>query len=271
KLNNGVYCYAKIQVPLDGSIALAEEKILNQLLEQPERELQVEYPENGSTDPCANGYSNGSIKVKIWGGTPNADGKYNVQWTNGNDVLDVSNIEIKDEVDEQGRVYKANYLTLSNIPLGTYYLTVTDDNFDDATDEQGCTIINSEWTLNQPEPLSIEIEESKSISCYGETGGELIAHAEGGVELEVTDNGGLPYYYTWKKKNEEGNWITLSETSEKLSDIGSGVYAVNIKDAKGIIIGRSENNVVVEPEDVTYTLTEPELLEIKHNSKIDVY
>src|SRR5690606_20548103 len=113
--------------------------------------------------------------------------------------------------------------------------------------------------------------ESKSISCYGETGGELIAHAEGGVELEVTDNGGLPYYYTWKKKNEEGNWITLSETSEKLSDIGSGVYAVNIKDAKGIIIGRSENNVVVEPEDVTYTLTEPELLEIKHNSKIDVY
>src|SRR5690606_22858881 len=205
KLNNGVYCYAKEKVPLEnGLFGLGEETIRTAKLTQPERKLQIEYV--NVVEPTAFGNNNGSIKARIEGGTMFDDNTYEFAWHNseGDPIL------TDFETDYQfGQGY---FITLKNIPADTYYLTVWDKNYSQATYTQGCTILNSVKELIQPEPLSLIFEEAESISCFNDENGELIAHASGGVELEITDNNGLPYYYTWKKKNEQGAWITLSET-----------------------------------------------------------
>src|SRR5690606_28042641 len=97
------------------------------------------------------------------------------------------------------------FITLKNLRANTYYLTVRDKNYDsDANNNQGCTIINSERKLDQPDLLSMTFEEARKIACFNDDNGELIVHAQGGVPLKVTDNGGLPYYYTWNKKDDAG-------------------------------------------------------------------
>ncbi len=266
KLENGVYCYAKNQEVLDdGSIALGAEKILTAILTQPERSLQVEYLKDGSKEPLAYGYSDGVIKAKIWGGIPKENGQYTVEWKNSSgDVLTISNVEIVDQVDEQGKTYKANYLTLEGIPSDYYYLTVYDNNYEFATERMGCYVESSEYFLDEPEKLIVEIKETKNISCNSEniysdpySNGELTAEGQGGVQLNFMDNGGLLYYYTWNKKDENGHWQELSEQGPILTDASAGEYRVIITDA---------NEIETE---YFYTLQQPDLLEIKY-SKTDL-
>lgn len=260
KLRNGVYCYAKNQEVLeDGPIGLGEEKILTTILTQPERKLQVEYVHY--KEPLAFGYKDGVIKAKIWGGTPNADGQYNVEWKNNdNEILDISNVEIVNEVDEGGKSYKANILTLEGIPTGYYYLTVYDNNHEPAIDRQGCYVNNSEYFLDEPEELLVEIIETEHISCNSEniysdpySDGELTATARGGVQLGTTDNRGLPYYYEWSKKDNGGEWELLgNEIDSVLTGITAGEYRVIITDANEITTEQS------------YTIAQPDLLKITY-------
>src|SRR5690606_27278223 len=133
-----------------------------------------------------------------------------------------------------------------------YRLTVTDKNFDDATSTAGCTINNSQYELNEPASISINIQETNSISCSSENvndepygDGQLTANVTGGVQLGASDNGGLPYYYTWKKRDELGVWqILADEQGSSISNLNAGEYAVNVMDANGNVSGTYSNTTL---------------------------
>lgn len=221
-------------------------------------------------EPSAFGFSNGRIRAKITGGTPLSNDRYNYTWKheNGTSWTTFSDVRNND----------GWFLTLENAIVGTYFLTVTDVNHVNAIDKMGCTIINAEFTLNEPPLLTLFLEETKVISCNNtntfsdpSSDGELTAKATGGVPLGQFDNNGLLYYYTWKKKDINGNYqMLVGEKSPVLSNVDTGEYAVNIMDSKGITIGTYTNNTLVAATDETYTLNQPTLLEISLD-KVNVF
>ena len=221
--------------------------------------------------PTFAGATNGWIKATIMGGTPLADGSYTFLWE------DASNTNLVAQVTPvvDGNAYE---LTLNDIGEGTYFLTIEDANHTLTTDNANCTIIESDYLLEDPEPLSATISIQTPISCnssntYSDpfSDGVLACTAEGGVQLQATDNNGLPYYYTWKKETSPGVWTVLSsQTTDVATGLGVGNYAVNVEDANGIIIGTYVNNVLVTPTDVTFQFNEPPLLELSL-AKQDVY
>jgi gliding motility-associated-like protein len=144
------------------------------------------------------GLSDGAINLTIGGGTPG----YTYLWSNGATTED-----------------------LSNVPSGTYGVTVTDAN--------GCQILSS-ITLIQPTLLTQSVssfvyQSGTNISCFGEN--------DGSVDLVV--NGGNPTYsYVWSN----------GATTQDLTGLVAGTYTVTITDLNGCSIPS------------TITLTEPTLL-----------
>lgn len=239
------------------------------LIDIPKEPLKIVFT---PTEPTGFGFSDGQILAHVTGGTSFNNTYASFVWKHENGTV---------WADVSTATYSANegwFLTLNNAITGTYFLTVKDVNYNDAIDKDGCTIVNEEFTLNQPPALSLSLEETNTISCNNtntfnnpSSDGELTATATGGVPLGAFDNNGLLYYYTWKKKDIHGNYQVLSgENSPILSNIDAGEYAVNIKDANGIVIGDYANNYLTSAIDITYSLKQPELLEISLN-KVDVF
>ena len=223
-----------------------------------------------SVEPTAFGFSDGRIRAQITGGTPLGDGRYNYTWTHSNGTTWTT---FTDEVTKDGW-----FLTLENAIVGTYKLTVTDANYDEATNRTGCTIIEEVFTLEEPPLLELSLAETSPVSCHNTntfndpwSDGELTAIVSGGVPLKPTDNNGLKYYYTWKKETSPGIWKELvTQTTNVATGLDLGNYAVNIIDANDIIIGTYTNNVLVTPTDELYTLNQPNLLQIAL-TKVDVF
>jgi gliding motility-associated-like protein len=144
------------------------------------------------------GLSDGNIDLTVGGGNPG----YTYSWSNGAISQD-----------------------LSNLPAGTYNVTVTDVN--------GCTI-PSTITLTQPAVLTQAITSptfpsGTNISCFGLTDGSV----------DLTIGGGNPgYTYSWSN----------GSTTQDLSTIGAGTYSVTVTDVNGCTIPS------------TITLTQPTLL-----------
>src|SRR5690606_99568 len=119
------------------------------------------------------------------------------------------------------------------------------------------------------------IQETNSISCSSENvndepygDGQLTANVTGGVQLGASDNGGLPYYYTWKKRDELGVWqILADEQGSSISNLNAGEYAVNVMDANGNVSGTYSNTTLVTEIDATYDLQEPGLLAIVYTKQ----
>ncbi len=242
------YCLAKHPGAVEGT--LGDVMVVSRSINPPLTPLRVEYV--NTVEPTAFGNNDGSIKAMVYGGTMFDDNTYQFEWRDSE-----GNLLIAAETEyEFGQGY---FITLRDLPADTYYLTAWDKNYSEATYKQGCAITNSEMKLDQPELLSFTFEEKESISCFNDDNGELVVHAQGGVTLDVTDNGGLPYYYSWSKKNETGTWELLtSETDSILDNATAGEYRVIIEDANNITIGQA------------YTLNQPGLLEISH-TQTDVF
>ncbi len=240
-----------------------DEIIMSATINEPSEALQVIFDTDASTDPTAYGFTNGKIKARVFGGTPDG-GTYTYEWRDENNTILTT-------ITEQIVSGQGYFLTLTDIPKGKYYLTVWDKNYTPATYKNTCTVINAEYELFEPDPLEVSIEESESILCNNQnefadesSNGELIAHAKGGIQLGLFDNGGLPYYYTWKKQNPTtGVWEVLAVSDSIAKDLDTGTYAVNIRDANNIIFGDYENNILVRERDSTYFLKQPELLSIR--------
>ncbi|MDO9185737.1 MAG: hypothetical protein Q7W13_06975, partial [Bacteroidia bacterium] len=94
---------------------------------------------------------------------------------------------------------------ISNIPIGTYTVTVTDN--------QSCQVQNN-VTITQPvAALSVSVS-STPTSCYGGTDGSVTSVVSGGTS---------PYTY---------NWLPGSYTTQNVSGLSLGNYTVTVTDSK---------------------------------------
>ncbi len=106
-----------------------------------------------------NGETNGQASVTANGGTPDAAGNYNYQWSDGQ-----------------------NTAMATNLSAGMYSVTVTDDNGCEKTDEV---------EIIEPEQLNL-ILGSNEISCFGGSDGFVTATPQGG-----TPDANGNYDYEW--------------------------------------------------------------------------
>jgi len=126
--------------------------------------------------------------------------------------------------------------TVEDLPAGTYYLTIYDDN-------------NYSWdttvTITQPPLLQITGYTSTNILCYGDSTGTASVTASGGVPYP-----GPPYYiYQWDDPS--------NSTTDNISNAPAGTYTVVVTDQNGC---HADTNVTINqaPEiiiDLTVTAT----------------
>ncbi len=227
---------------------------------EPNTPLELTYPSNFN-QPAAAGFTNGFIEATVTGGTVFADNTYNFTWTDSSGSSVTANVTTSFDV-----ATDTFTLRLDNVGTSVYTLTITDANHTEAINKSGC-IISDTFELEDPTPLELSVAETKPISCNPTNAngnpfadGELTATASGGVQFAT----GLPYIYTWKKKNEiTGLFEVLpSQTTAVASGLDEGEYAVNIEDRNGIIFGTYVNNVLVTPNDKIIDLVAPQLLEV---------
>ena len=99
--------------------------------------------------------------------------------------------------------------TIQNLVIGTYTDTIRDFN--------NCTVIASAQ-ITQPLPLSNNITK-RDIACFGASTGVIKSSVNGGI---------APYEYSWNS----GAFSPV----DSISDIPSGKYILNVKDAAGCIL-----------------------------------
>lgn len=244
------------------------------IIDEPEAALKIE--QASYKQPSAPGFTDGYIQYKITGGTPKQDGTYTYEWMDENGAH--LNAKVTDSLGTDSLGTDAYFIKLNNIGKGTYALTVTDANYskatggnDTITDNNAACVVTAEFTLEELAPLRVSIEQTKVISCNADnvynnpfSNGELTAHASGGEWLQPTENNGYNYYYTWKKKTPKGEWKVLKNQKDSVaSGLSAGVYAVNIEDANGIVLGiYGSDNKRIKIIDSLFTLKQPPLLEI---------
>ncbi|MBK8657475.1 MAG: choice-of-anchor L domain-containing protein [Bacteroidetes bacterium] len=136
-----------------------------------------------------NAASTGSIDLTVGGGV----GAFTYAWSNGASTQDIT-----------------------NLPAGTYQVTVADGN--------GCTA-NRSVNVTQPTALSIAIS-SVNPSCFGS--------ANGSLTLTVTGGTGA-YVYNW------GGGIT----SQNRTGLAAGSYSVTVTDASGCTA--SASSILTQP------------------------
>ncbi len=132
----------------------------------------------GLTHVLCFGESTGGINLVVTGGVE----PYTFLWSNG-----------------------ASSEDLTDIPSGTYTVTITDAN--------GCTT-TSGGTITQPAAALAAGTVVTNVLCYG--------NPTGGINLTVT-GGTLPYIYLWSN----------GAVTEDLINIPAGIYNVTITDANG--------------------------------------
>ncbi|MBC6111314.1 T9SS type A sorting domain-containing protein [Pedobacter fastidiosus] len=204
------------------------EVILSTTIVQPVEALHIDYKQ--ITNPTAFGFTNGSIQAIIVGGTSSA-GNYNIEWTdiNGNNLTTFTNTN---------NPFKT---TLNNVGNGRYILKITDANYAlaQAANASSCIVIDT-FTVKQPEPLKVVVEQFKYISCKGDADGQLYAKASGGIEIS-----GSKYIYDWSKEINNV-WTAINQPDSIITGLSIGNYKVKITDANGIT-----------KESVAFMLSEP--------------
>ncbi|MCB0430702.1 MAG: PKD domain-containing protein [Flavobacteriales bacterium] len=105
---------------------------------------------------------------------------------------------------------------LTGVPAGVYTVTVTDNN--------NCTVIITD-TVEEPTPLVLSTTGVDNL-CYGDAGGSI----------DLTASGATPgYTYKWSN----------GKTTQDLSGLVAGVYAVTVTDKNGCTATAQQN--ITEP------------------------
>ncbi|MGR6088235.1 MAG: T9SS type B sorting domain-containing protein [Arcticibacter sp.] len=144
---------------------------------QPQQSISIQASVTSNIS-CYNG-NNGTISISIIGGTA----PYSYMWSNG-----------------------STNQNLSQLPAGSYTVTVTDAN--------GCTEQSVSSITQPPGALAANVSVSQNVSCFG--------GSTGNVDLSVT-GGTAPYAYLWSN----------GAVTEDLANLSSGTYTVTITDANG--------------------------------------
>ncbi|HEX2920287.1 MAG TPA: gliding motility-associated C-terminal domain-containing protein [Bacteroidales bacterium] len=165
-----------------------------------------------------NGLSDGSISMKIKGGT----GAYSYSWTGPNGFTSIAD-------------------TISGLFPGTYTCTVTD--------EQGCMLyatpgVKPSFTLTQPEAISVigvlssSLNGGYNINCNDGTGS---------VNIDVTGGTGN-YSYEWS--TSDGSGIIAGEKDQP--SLKAGTYKLIVRD--GNKCPATIDYVITEPDPLTIKL-----------------
>ncbi len=146
-----------------------------------------------------NGNNDGEITAIGNGGTP----PYTYLWNNGDTTA-----------------------SLSNIPVGTYTVTISDND--------GYTTIDS-ITITEPEVLVVNITIDSNATCYEDSNGGVTAIVNGGT---------APYTYLWSN----------GDTTASITGIQSGYYKVRITDDNGCTTGEKiylDGPIIIDtPQDI---------------------
>lgn len=174
-----------------------------------EPEIIVITTDNQSNVTCY-GSENGAVEITVTGGTVSSD--YTYAWSTDDGVGLVGGSQ--------------DQLTLG---VGTYYLTVTDDN--------SCEVSTS-YVLTEPSPVEI----SKSVYnafCTGTNDGVVVLTITGGA---------LPFSYFWTTIDGSG----LVATNKHQSGLSAAMYYIRVDDANGCIYNDSVE--IVDPPEISITL-----------------
>ena len=265
KLRDGNDCrvYEVSDVDNDGVLDIGSVELTETIvLEEPANPLAIEFlpvtvdRATNSNNATGNGFTDGRIIGLISGGT----GPYTIEWKNTEGTVITSFTTTPFNTTEISQT-----TTLDNIGAGTYTLTVKDANHSTQATQVNSCLVEDIFAITEPEELKLTIEETNPVSCNSANAfnnpigdGQLVAHATGGIQLGSFDNNGLPYYYTWKKEDENGVFQDLIEEKDSIiSNLTASRYAVNIRDANGVIIGDYINNSLVNANDVIHDLLDP--------------
>lgn len=154
------------------------------------------------TDVLCHGESTGSVNLSILNGS----GIYTYAWSNG-----------------------ASSEDLSNVPSGTYTVTVTDEN--------GCTLSGSA-TVDEPAAALALSETHTDVSCNGGN--------DGTIDLSVT-GGTPPYGYSWSDGSfmEDNSGLTAGNYNVIVTDYFgcSASLPVTIAEPSALSISESHQNV----------------------------
>ncbi|TWP29241.1 T9SS type A sorting domain-containing protein [Apibacter muscae] len=262
-------CYARelIKNTQGNIIGLGQIILQTAIITEPEKPVNIAYVDY--KEPSAFGFTNGTITAQITGGTPYNNSKlYNYTWTYQDGTV-WTHVE--------SATYEGNegwFITLKGAPAGKYTLTVTDANYEGATDQASCTVFESEFILSQPDPIVAKITLNTPISCnvgneYGDEtdndprDGQRDESQNGRLQAKVS-GGVKPYTYTWKKQTENQWQIITTQSDQEETSVAyylsDGNYAFNVKDANGIILGEYINNELAEQKDEIFYLHQPEPL-----------
>lgn len=260
RIKDGNNCFART----NGGTGAPEIKTVT--INQPPP-LTLAYLTENSRMPTGFGFRNGQIEALIRGGTPEANGRYNVTW------LGLQGQPFAPQVVETGNDADGvpfSRIRLNNIPSGVYFLSVSDGNFNTATpNNSGCTLSNSRYTLEQPRRITLNVAQTRAISCHttnsrqgNNSNAVLTATSVGGVPYVAPANGGIPYRYVWERQTTTGVWNSIpGATTAVLSNVGAGTYRVHVRDANNVAHGATDNNRQGSTP-VTLTVSEPDPIRI---------
>ncbi len=219
-------CYATIDGKSVASVTIS----------QPEKALEIS---SAVVNPLSGfGTSDASIVVKISGGTPDAQMPfYNIVWKDENNTV----IPAINTLDAFGMFIS----TIQNLGHGIYSVEVTDKNY--ANIPGGC-FVSRTFTIKEVEPLSVTLENTQGINCYGEQTGILVAHVQGGIP----SLNGLPYVYNWYEMIDGVETLLQGKNDSILTGLPVGIYKVKVKDF---------GTPASDAQSTVYQITQPTLLQ----------
>lgn len=249
KIKDGNGCVAKTNGGL--GVEITDTSVIHQPLDS----IHVNLVEQ--QQPTAYGFTDGYIHIAVHGGTPSSTGTYSYTWINSANTPVTT-----DSAYVLGGEY---HIWLKHIGADQYTVTIRDHQYANATNKTGCEQIRT-YIIEQPLPLKVTLELTSLPSCNKNNthldpyqDGILTAHAEGGSPF----TSGLPYVYTWKKKDANNNWVLMpAYTDSVASGLEEGWYAINVKDAHGIQLGQYQGNVLIQLTDSTIYMPDHALLTI---------
>ena len=137
--------------------------------------------------------------------------------------------------------YTATGKDINGLAAGDYILTLAN--------ALNCTLISEPITITEPGELIVTLTQTELLVCYGDSFGELIANAQGGVG---------EYTYQWYQV-KNGNNNLLAEDTNIINNLSAGNYIARVTDENGI--SKESNNLLI---------SQPNLLEITVDNTTDV-
>ena len=161
---------------------------------------------------ACHGSSTGSLDLSISGGTA----PYSIAWTGPNGFTSSSE-------------------DLTNLPAGTYNVTVTDVN--------GCTA-TGERTMSEPPAMQASFSNVSMVTCNGANTGSATAGVVGGIP---------PYSYSWNS--------APVQTSATASNLAIGTHTVTITDGYGC---NTTGQIAITGPDTPLQVSITDLVHVSH-------